>query len=171
MHQLTPPSASVRLARPRHDSATAPSAAYIIVAAIVAALTIMRAIFATTIDLRVDEAYYWTWSKENVLSFLDHPPLIAWLIRFSTSIFGDTTFGVRFPGLLAMAVVQLLLGDIVWRKVRDIRYVAAVILMTEAALAYGLGMARITPDVALIPCELAMFWALLRLAQSSDDRW
>jgi len=21
---------------------------------------------------RTDEAYYWTWSKENVLSFLDH---------------------------------------------------------------------------------------------------
>src|SRR5215469_13341943 len=103
MHQLTSPSASLRLARPRHESATALPEAYIIVGAIVAALTIMRAIFASTIELRVDEAYYWTWSKEHVISFLDHPPLIAWLIRFSTAIFGDTNFGVRFPGLLAMA--------------------------------------------------------------------
>jgi len=39
-----------------------------------------------------------------VLSFLDHPPMIAWFIRFGTAIFGDTNFGVRFGGVLAMLV-------------------------------------------------------------------
>jgi 4-amino-4-deoxy-L-arabinose transferase-like glycosyltransferase len=139
--------------------------------AIVGAMTITRCIFVTTIDLRVDEAYYWTWSKENVISYLDHPPMIAWLVRISTAVFGDTNFGVRFPALLAIALMQLLLGGIVWRTLRDIRYVVAVVLMTEASLAYGLGMAKITPDVALIPCELAMLWSLVRLAQSNDHRW
>jgi 4-amino-4-deoxy-L-arabinose transferase-like glycosyltransferase len=139
--------------------------------ATVVALTIARGIFSTTVDLRVDEAYYWTWSKENVISYLDHPPLIAWLIRLSTSVSGDTNFGVRFPGLFAMLLMQLLLGNIVWRVVRDLRYVVAVVLMTEASLAYGFGMAKITPDIALIPCELAMLWSLVRLAQSNDYRW
>jgi len=139
--------------------------------AIVVAVTILRGIFITTIDLRVDEAYYWTWSKEDVISYLDHPPMIAWLIRLSTSIFGDTNFGVRFPGLLAMSLMQVLLGAIVWRILRDIRSVIAIVLMTEATLAFGLGMARITPDVALIPCELAMVWSLVCLAQSNDHRW
>lgn len=139
--------------------------------ATVVALTITRYIFITTIDLRVDEAYYWTWSKENVISYLDHPPMIAWLIRLSTSVFGDTNFGVRFPGLLGISLMQLLLGGIVWCVLRDLRYVVAVVLMTEASLAYGLGMAKITPDIALIPCELAMLWSLVRLAQSNDHRW
>ena len=137
----------------------------------IVALTVTRCLFIATIDLRVDEAYYWTWSKENVISYLDHPPLIAWLIRLSTSVFGDTNFGVRFPGLLAMSLMQLLLGGIVWRVVRDLRYVVAVILMTEASLAYGLGMAKIAPDIALVPCELAMLWSLICLAQSNDHRW
>jgi 4-amino-4-deoxy-L-arabinose transferase-like glycosyltransferase len=139
--------------------------------ATVVALTIERGIFITTVDLRVDEAYYWTWSKENVISYLDHPPMIAWLIRLSTSVFGDTNFGVRFPGLLAMSLMQLLLGSIVWQLARDLRYVVAVVLMTEASLAYGFGMAKITPDIALIPCELTMLWSLVRLAQSNDHRW
>jgi 4-amino-4-deoxy-L-arabinose transferase-like glycosyltransferase len=139
--------------------------------ATVVGLTIVRGIFITTIDLRVDEAYYWTWSKEDVISYLDHPPMIAWLIRLSTSVFGDTNFGVRLPGLLAMSLMQVLLGAIVWRILRDPRSVIAVVLMTEATLAYGLGMTKITPDVALIPCELAMFWSLIRLAQSNDHRW
>ena len=61
------------------------------VALLIAALTAMRLVYAGVLDLRTDEAYYWTWSKESALSFLDHPPGIAWLIRFGTAIFGDTT--------------------------------------------------------------------------------
>jgi 4-amino-4-deoxy-L-arabinose transferase-like glycosyltransferase len=139
--------------------------------AVVAGLTVLRAVFAVSIELRVDEAYYWTWSKENVASFLDHPPLIAWFVRFGTALFGDSNFGVRFPGLLSMLVMQLLLADIVWRLVRDWRYVIAVVLMMEAAPHYGLMMAKIAPDTALIPCELAMIWSLVRLTQSGDQRW
>ena len=51
---------------------------------VIAAMTLLRIVYASTIELRTDEAYYWTWSKESVLSFLDHPPGIAWLIRFGT---------------------------------------------------------------------------------------
>jgi 4-amino-4-deoxy-L-arabinose transferase-like glycosyltransferase len=32
-------------------------------------------------------------------------------------------------------------------------------------------MAKITPDIALIPFELAMMWSLVRLWQSDDRRW
>src|SRR5271163_3009714 len=91
------------------------------VIALVAAMTILRGVYAGLTDLRTDEAYYWTWSKEHVLSFLDHPPMIAWFIRFGTAIFGDTSFGVRFAGILAMLVMQLLLADIVRRVTHDWR--------------------------------------------------
>ena len=123
------------------------------------------------IDLRTDEAYYWTWSKENVLSFLDHPPMIAWFIRFGTAIFGDTNFGVRFAGILAMLVTQLLLADIVRRVTHDFRAVMFAVLMPEAALYYGLLMAKVSPDVAMIPFAVAMLWALVRLTESGDARW
>ena len=133
------------------------------VAALIAVMTAMRCIFAGTLDLRTDEAYYWTWSKENALSFLDHPPMIAWFIRFGTAIFGDTNFGVRFAGLLAMPISQLLLADIVRRVTHDVRAAILAVLMMEAALYYGLLMAKVAPDVALIPFELAMVWSLVLL--------
>jgi 4-amino-4-deoxy-L-arabinose transferase-like glycosyltransferase len=141
------------------------------VIALIAAMTAMRSIYASVIDLRTDEAYYWTWSKENVFSFLDHPPMIAWFIRFGTAIFGDTNFGVRFAGVLAMLVTQLLLADIVRRITHDIRAVVLAVLMPEAALYYGLLMAKVAPDVALIPFAVAMLWALVRLRESGDARW
>src|ERR1700761_6534794 len=134
-------------------------------------MTTLRVIYASVIDLRTDEAYYWTWSKENVLSFLDHPPMIAWFIRFGTAIFGDTNFGVRFAGVLAMLVTQLLLADIVRRVTHDARAIVLAALMPEAALYYGLLMAKVSPDVALIPFAVAMVWALVRLHESDDGRW
>ncbi|SHG13379.1 Dolichyl-phosphate-mannose-protein mannosyltransferase [Bradyrhizobium erythrophlei] len=141
------------------------------VAALIAAMTVLRIVYASVIDLRTDEAYYWTWSKESVLSFLDHPPMIAWFIRFGTAIFGDTNLGVRFAGILAMLATQLLLADIVRRVTHDFRAIALVVLMPEAALYYGLLMAKVSPDVALIPFAVAMLWALVRLAESGDGRW
>ena len=136
---------------------------WLAVAALIAAMTALRVVYAGVIDLRTDEAYYWTWSKENVLSFLDHPPMIAWFIRFGTAIFGDTNFGVRFAGIVAMLVTQLLLADIVRRVTHDVRAVVLAVLMPEAALYYGLLMAKVSPDVALIPFAVAMLWALVRL--------
>nr|WP_246754578.1 glycosyltransferase family 39 protein [Bradyrhizobium diazoefficiens] len=140
-------------------------------AAIIAAMTALRIVYASAIELRTDEAYYWTWSKEGALSFLDHPPAIAWLIRFGTAIFGDTPLGVRFGGIVAMLLTQLLLADIVRRLTHDARAVMFAVLMPEAALYYGLLMAKVAPDVAMIPLAVAMMWSLVALAQSGDGRW
>jgi 4-amino-4-deoxy-L-arabinose transferase-like glycosyltransferase len=138
---------------------------------VIAAMTAMRIIYASAIELRTDEAYYWTWSTETTLSFLDHPPGIAWLIRFGTAIFGDTVLGVRFGGIVAMLVTQLLLADIVRRLTHDVRAIVVVVLMPEAALYYGLLMAKVAPDVVMIPFAVAMMWSLVRLVQSGDGRW
>jgi 4-amino-4-deoxy-L-arabinose transferase-like glycosyltransferase len=164
----------VTIAPPDRSSTKPDSSAFrqlLAVAALIVALTALRVIYASLIDLRTDEAYYWTWSKENVLSFLDHPPMIAWFIRFGTAIFGDTSFGVRFAGILAMLATQLLLADIVRRVTHDVRAVVIAVLMPEAALYYGLLMAKVSPDVALIPFAVAMVWALIRLNESGDARW
>src|SRR5947208_2945065 len=131
----------------------------------------MRLVYAGVLDLRTDEAYYWTWSKESALSFLDHPPGIAWLIWFGTAIFGDTNLGVRFGGIVAMLVTQLLLADIVRRVTHDVRAVILAVLLPEAALYYGLLMAKVSPDTAMIPCAVAMLWSLVRLHERGNPRW
>lgn len=152
-------------------SGGAPRRAFVMAAAVIAAMTVLRIVYASAIELRTDEAYYWTWSKEGALSFLDHPPMIAWLIRFGTAIFGDTALGVRFGGIVAMLVTQLLLADIVRRLTHDARAIVLAVLMPEAALYYGLLMAKVAPDVAMIPFAVAMMWSLVRLAQGGDGRW
>jgi 4-amino-4-deoxy-L-arabinose transferase-like glycosyltransferase len=164
----------VTIAPPDKTSSKTDSSAFrqlLAIAVLIAALTAVRVIYASVLDLRTDEAYYWTWSKESVLSFLDHPPMIAWFIRFGTAIFGDTNLGVRFAGIVAMLATQLLLADIVRRVTHDVRAVVLAVLMPEAALYYGLLMAKVSPDIALIPFAVATVWALVRLHESGDARW
>ncbi len=162
----TAPSNQISM-KPDHSAARQ----WLAVVALIVAMTVLRVVYASLLDLRTDEAYYWTWSKENVLSFLDHPPMIAWFIRFGTAIFGDTNLGVRFAGIVAMGITQLLLADIVRRVTHDVRAIVLAVLMPEAALYYGLLMAKVSPDVALIPFAVAMMWALVRLHESNDARW
>lgn len=51
-------------------------------------------------DLLVEEAYYWNYSMHLDWSYLDHPPLVAVLIKISTFFWGINEWGVRFPALM-----------------------------------------------------------------------
>ena len=70
-----------------------------------------------------------------------------------------------------MLVTQLLLADIVRRVTHDFRAIVLALLLPEAALYYGLLMAKVAPDTAMIPFAVAMLWALVRLHESGDGRW
>ena len=77
--------------------------------AMVGLLLIGRVILAATTNLAEDEAYYWLWSTHLATGYYDHPPMIAYWIRAGTSIFGQTTFGVRAVGLLSAVAGSYLL--------------------------------------------------------------
>lgn len=42
-----------------------------------------------------DETYYWLWGQKLGLSYFDHPPLHAWLLRLAQTIFGWNQISVR----------------------------------------------------------------------------
>ncbi len=58
-------------------------------------LCTLRLIAGAILPLSSDEAYYWLWSRHLAAGYYDHPPAIAFLIRAGTTLFGDTSLGVR----------------------------------------------------------------------------
>jgi dolichol-phosphate mannosyltransferase len=70
-----------------------------LVIAVVAYAFVLRLIFSAQIELMPEEAYYWNYSRHLDIGYLDHPPLVAWLIRLGTSLFGSSEFGVRIAAL------------------------------------------------------------------------
>ena len=59
-------------------------------------LTVLRWVYAGTIGLSPDEAYYFMWAQRPDLAYFSKGPGVAMAIRFSTAIFGENEFGVRF---------------------------------------------------------------------------
>lgn len=54
--------------------------------------------------LMVEEAYYWNYAQHLDFGYLDHPPMVAVLIKISSIFFGVSEFSVRIPALLCWIV-------------------------------------------------------------------
>lgn len=62
---------------------------------IIAYLLLLRLLFLGFANILPEEAYYWNYSQHLDIGYLDHPPMVAWLIWLGTALFGDNEFGVR----------------------------------------------------------------------------
>jgi 4-amino-4-deoxy-L-arabinose transferase-like glycosyltransferase len=63
------------------------------------ALLVLRLITAFLIELTPQEAYYWNYAIHPSLSYFDHPPVVAWVIR--AGYFVRTL--ARCPGVMCTA--------------------------------------------------------------------
>jgi 4-amino-4-deoxy-L-arabinose transferase-like glycosyltransferase len=77
--------------------------AFVIVLALATAARI-AALYYNQLDLYYDEAQYWFWSRELDWGYYTKPPLIAWAIAATTSLFGDAEWAVRLSAPIAHAI-------------------------------------------------------------------
>lgn len=139
--------------------------------AAIAALTMLWRFVALSqldVTLHVDEAQYWTWSRDLDWGYYSKPPLIAALIAASTALFGDGVIGVK---ALSMLMYPLAAGVVFVLAARmfDARtaFWAATLFMLSL-LSMWLGMAA-TTDAPLLAA-----WAVALLAYEraiERNRW
>ena len=68
-----------------------------------------------------DEAYYFLWTRHLALGYVEHAPLLAWFLKASALLFGETGFGVRkLLGVLCYAALSAVLYSF-GRDIRDRR--------------------------------------------------
>ena len=84
---------------------------YIGAVLIILATTLIRFwfVYSGQTNLYTDEAQYWDWSRTLQLSYYSKGPLIAYVIRFWTKIFGSTELGVRFGAVINTFLMQLII--------------------------------------------------------------
>ena len=132
---------------------------------LVLAATVLRALAATTAPLLDDEAYYWVWSRHLDWSYLDHPPVIAYLIYLTTRL-GDSALLVRLGPLLlgvATSYAIFLLGQELFDARVGLR--SAVLFQIVPILVGGAFVA--SPDA---PLFLAWTLALRFIWQATEGR-
>ncbi|GAB2881958.1 glycosyltransferase family 39 protein [Uliginosibacterium flavum] len=121
------------------------------------------------VTLYIDEAQYWTWAQNLDWGYFSKPPVIAWLIRASTTIFGDGLLAVKLPSLLlypATAWLLFLLGQ----KLFDVRVgFRAGLAFALIPIVSALGLA-VSTDAPLLFCWTAAMLLLLRAIEREQMR-
>jgi len=139
--------------------------------ALIAVTTIGRMIAASLVDLGTDEAYYWTWSKHIDLSYFDHPPMVAYLIRCSTFFFGDGTVAVRLPAILLSAGFLFLVYKLSIRLygLQQIGWLAALFCVLSP-MTFVLGF-LILPDAPLLFFSALTMYLFLGYMEGRREVW
>lgn len=103
-----------------------------------------------------DEAYYWVWAQNLQWSYFDHPPAVAWLIKFA-DLLHLPSFAFRWPSIL-LGHFSLLIWIFIlkrWLSEKQI-FLFALLFLTSPLL--GWGSMITTPDVPVV-----FFWSLATL--------
>ena len=119
-----------------------------------AALNLIRLSFAGSFELVPQEAYYWIYSRHLALSYFDHPPMIAYLIRLSSLFWGHRPMCLRFAAWITSLLFQLAALAFA-RPFLRARRDALFWLVLPATGMVSIVSLIATPDVPLL-----LFWSL-----------
>lgn len=127
---------------------------------VIVLVTVARWIYLASgaIELSEDEAYQWVWSKHLALSYFSKPPMIALTQFVSTSVWGDTAFGVRFFSPMIAAILGFLLLRFFTREVNGRAGFFFVLIVTATPL-FSVGATLLTVDPLAV-----LFWTATVLA-------
>jgi dolichol-phosphate mannosyltransferase len=140
-----------------------------LLAALVACAFFLRVIYCAQIELLPEEAYYWNYSRHLDIGYLDHPPMVAWLIRLGTLLFGNTEFGVRFGALCCGTVSSFFIHRLTRNLFGESSALLALALAQILPFFFLAGMIM-TPDAPLTAAWAASVYFLER-ALIAGRRW
>jgi hypothetical protein len=114
----------------------------------------IRLLLTQLMGLMPQDAYYYFYSEDMALSYFDHPPMVAYMLRLFTTVFGKSVGVVKLTNfLLTIATVygfyylsQLLLSKT--QAVKTTLFYGSTLLVTVLSI-------NTTPDVPLL-----FFWTL-----------
>lgn len=125
------------------------------------------------VGTHTDEAYYWLWSERLDLGYYDHPPMIAWVIRPFTELFGVNPFAIRLPAIISWALVMAAtyrLGRLVFPGSPMTAALSVLVLAIGPLFQFGAHI--ITPDVPLMLFStLALLYFYQALESNRVSLW
>jgi hypothetical protein len=99
-----------------------------------------------TFGLSGDEAQYWEWSRNLDWSYYSKGPLVAYIIRASCVVFGETMLAVRLPAMVLAVGSSLATYWLVRRLFGSERFALGTVALTFTMPIFVLGSMMMTID-------------------------
>lgn len=138
-------------------------------AAFALGLILVRLVYLGLPNLFPEEAYYWNYAMHPACGYLDHPPMVAWLIRLGITLFGNTEFGVRIFALVCSLVSAFFICGLT-RLLYDRTTARTSFLILQVLPVFFLTGFMMTPDSPLIACWSAALYFLGRVLFAGSSR-
>ncbi len=146
--------------------------AYALCAALlILAVTGLRLWAAGQLDVALEEAYYWEWSRNPDLAYYSNGPGIALLIRAFTRVFGDTVLGVRLGAFTVNALAQGMLFCWLGCLLNRPRLGLITLGILNTAPLFIAGGFLMTTDAPLSLCWVAAMTALTASVERPGKLW
>src|ERR1043166_267596 len=138
-------------------------------AGVVAYLLVLKLIFINSVNLIPEEAYYWNYARHLDWSYLDHPPMVGWLIWLSTSLLGKSELSVRLPAYVCWIITAVFMFRLTLTLFDRPAALRAILLLAVLPIYFGLGL-FMTPDAPLCAAWAGCLYFLERALLAQDRR-
>jgi hypothetical protein len=127
--------------------------------------TLLRCIVAGAVELGNDEVYYRGYATTLQWNYFDHPPLVGWLIRFTTAnLIFDKDLFIRLGAIISSAVSTWLIFLCGKKLVNDHTGYLAACLYTASIYSSVIAGLFILPDSPQMVFWLAGLWLLISIS-------
>jgi 4-amino-4-deoxy-L-arabinose transferase-like glycosyltransferase len=114
-------------------------------------ILIIRFVFTGIMGIMPQDAYYDFYAQHLDLSYYDHPPMIAYLIRIFTSLFGKKVFVIKLADTTVTCLTIYSFFLLAKKFLSEARAILATILLISTFMVSILSLIS-TPDVPLMLC-------------------
>ena len=128
-------------------------------------LNILQAVFTPLLN---DEAYYWVFSQNMDWGYLDHPPLIAFLIMLSSRVLPGE-IGVRLFCVILGSFTFFFLFKIIIKESKAEINCVRIVLLLGGSIFLNLYSFLAIPDTPLLFFGVMFFWFFQKFLK--EDKW
>lgn len=130
-------------------------------------LTRIALLMVANTELGPDEAQYWFWSRSLEAGYFSKPPMVAWLIAATTSLFGNAEWAVRLSAPLLHAGTASFIF-LTAKQFFDQRTATISGLIWLLLPGVAISSSLVTTDAALLLFWSAGMFALSRIITSEN---
>jgi len=120
---------------------------------------LLRLFYLGLPELFYEEAYYWNYAKHLALGYLDHPPLVAWIIGLFTQLMGDNEFAIRFGAFICWLIMAYFSCQLAYNSNKKAEVCQTISLVATLPIFFAVGWVM-TPDAPLMACWAALVYFL-----------
>ena len=139
--------------------------------AVLVYLTLLKLFYLGAPELIFEEAYYWNYAQHLDIGYLDHPLMVAWIIKAFTFVLGDNEFAVRIGAFLCWFISARYVFKLTRETLNEASAYWALVLVAVLPAYFSFGW-FMSPDAPLTACwAAAIYYFHQVIVKGNEKAW